>query len=170
MSSSSESAGLQTWVGVGVLLVSGVFAYGAASISSVAGYAGIGPNFLPWLVSIALLACGAGLIWQARTGGYRKMEAASGAPRGDWYALAWVSAGILANASLVTVIGFVLSCSLCFVLAVRGLRGSEGKPPGGVRATLVDAVTGLLIAAPVYWMFTKALSINLPGLTASGWL
>ena len=31
-------------------------------------------------------------------------------------------------------------------------------------------VTGLMIAAPVYWMFTKFLGINLPGLTESGWL
>jgi len=28
----------------------------------------------------------------------------------------------------------------------------------------------LLIAAPVYWAFTKFLGINLPGLTQSGWL
>jgi putative tricarboxylic transport membrane protein len=35
---------------------------------------------------------------------------------------------------------------------------------------LSDSVTGLLIAAPVYWMFTQFLAINLPGLTQSGWL
>jgi putative tricarboxylic transport membrane protein len=28
----------------------------------------------------------------------------------------------------------------------------------------------LLIAAPVYWLFSKLLSINLPGLTQTGWL
>ena len=170
MNSSSESGTLQTLIGVGALLVAAVFAWGAMSISSVAGYAGIGPNFLPWVVAIALMLCGLALIWEARSGGYRKMEVGSGAPRGDWYALAWVSAGVLANAWLVTVLGFVLSCSLCFVLAVRGLRGSEGKAPGNLRMTLLDAVTGLLIAAPVYWMFTKLLSINLPGLTGTGWL
>jgi hypothetical protein len=41
--------------------------------------------------------------------------------------MAWVSAGVLANAALITVIGFILSCTLCFMLAVRGLRLSEGK-------------------------------------------
>jgi putative tricarboxylic transport membrane protein len=35
---------------------------------------------------------------------------------------------------------------------------------------LSDSVIGLLIAAPVYWMFTQFLAINLPGLTQSGWL
>ena len=59
---------------------------------------------------------------------------------------------------------------MCFVLAVRGLRSSEGRPAGDVRKTLVDVITGLLIALPVYWLFTKVLSINLPGLTGTGWL
>lgn len=160
----------QTLIGVGALLVGGMLAFGATDIPSASGYAGVGPNFLPWLVAIVLLLCGALLLWHARRGGWRDMEEPSGAPRGDWVALAWVAAGVLANAALVTRIGFVLSCALCFVLAVRGLRGAEGRPAGGPRQTLIDAVTGLLIAAPVFWMFTKLLAINLPGITASGWL
>jgi len=160
----------QTLIGVGALGVSGVLAYGATSIPSAAGYAGVGPNFLPWVVAGVLLLCGVWLVWEARTGGYRELEAPSGAAHGDWVALAWVSAGVLANAALVTRIGFVLSCALCFVLAVRGLRGSEGRHPGGPRQTVIDSATGLVIAAPVFWMFTKLLAINLPGLTSSGWL
>ena len=66
-------------------------------------------------------------------------------------------------------IGFILSCALCFVLAARGLRMAAGED-GGPRSWLTDAFTGLLIASPVYWMFTKFLAINLPGLTQSGWL
>jgi putative tricarboxylic transport membrane protein len=152
------------------VLVAAVLAYGALSISSSAGYAGVGPNFLPWLVSAAMLVCGVWLIWEARTGGFRELEEPSGAATGDWTALAWVSAGVLGNAALITRIGFVLSCALCFVLAVRGLRISEGRAAGAVRQTLVDAATGMLIAAPVFWMFSKVLAINLPGLTSSGWL
>jgi putative tricarboxylic transport membrane protein len=34
----------------------------------------------------------------------------------------------------------------------------------------VDLVTGLAISAPVFWTFTQFLAINLPGLTATGWL
>jgi putative tricarboxylic transport membrane protein len=98
------------------------------------------------------------------------MDAPSGAPRGDWHALAWVSAGVLLNATLITTIGFILSCALCFTLAVRGLRASEGKPAGNLRQTVMDAVTGMLIAAPVYWLFTKLLAVNLPGLSSTGWI
>ncbi|MDP3706475.1 MAG: tripartite tricarboxylate transporter TctB family protein [Polaromonas sp.] len=160
----------QTLIGAGAVLIAAVLAYGALSISSNAGYAGVGPNFLPWLVSAAMLVCGAWLIWEARSGGFRELETPSGAATGDWPALAWVSAGVLGNAALITRIGFVLSCALCFVLAVRGLRISEGRAAGSVRQTLIDAVTGMLIAAPVFWMFSKVLAINLPGLTSSGWL
>lgn len=160
----------QSLVGVGVLLVGAVMAYGAAFISAEAGYAGVGPNALPWLVSMVLMVCGGWLVWEARSGGYREMDVPSGAARGDWHAVAWVVAGIVANASLITTIGFILSCGLCFALAVRGLRVAEGKAGGGMRRSLIDLATGVAISAPVFWMFTKLLAINLPGLTASGWL
>jgi len=84
--------------------------------------------------------------------------------------MAWVSAGVLGNAALITTIGFILSCALCYVLAVRGLRISEGKAGGGLMQVVRDVVTGMLIAAPTYWLFTKVLAVSLPGLTATGWI
>lgn len=159
----------QTLIGAGVLALAALLAFGAVGISSEAGYSGVGPNFMPWAVAVVLALCGAWLLYHARSGGFRDAEEPSGAERGDWGPFAWVSAGLVANALLITHIGFILSCTLCFVLAARGLRRSEGRP-----ATLAvlgrDTLMGLAIAAPVYWMFTKLLSINLPGLTATGWL
>jgi putative tricarboxylic transport membrane protein len=169
MSSTPSTAG-QTLVGAGVLAIGAVMAYGATFIPSDAGYAGVGPNALPWLVAVVLMICGAWLVWEARTGGYREMEAPSGAERGDWRAVAWVVAGVVANAGLITTLGFILACALCFALAVRGLRLAEGRAGGGPRRSLADLATGIAIAAPVYWVFGKLLAINLPGLTGSGWL
>jgi putative tricarboxylic transport membrane protein len=160
----------QTLIGAGVLLLAVALAVGAWFIPSTAGYAGVGPDFLPWVVAGALGLCGLMLVAHARTGGWRQMEGIPGGERGDWPALLWVSAGVLANAALITTLGFILSCTLCFMLAVRGLRAAEGKPHGGARGLLKDAVTGFLIAAPAFWLFTKVLAITLPGLTASGWL
>jgi putative tricarboxylic transport membrane protein len=170
MSEPQSSSFHETLIGAGALVVAGVMAFGALKIPSAAGYAGVGPNFLPWVVSGELAICGGWLLWEARTGGYREMEPPSGAAKGDWRSLAWVSAGVLLNAALITVIGFILSCALCFVLAVRGLRASEGRPAGDLRQTVIDAATGLSISAPVFWMFTKLLAINLPGVTGSGWI
>lgn len=160
----------QTLVGVGTLLIGFVMAIGAMGIPSDAGYAGVGPNALPWLVAAALMACGLWLIREALTGGFQQMETPSGAGQADWASGAWVVAAVIANAALITAIGFVLACTLCFVLAVRGLRLAEGKAGGGARQLLLDAATGVLIAAPVFWLFTKLLAINLPGLTAGGWI
>lgn len=159
-----------TLIALGALAVAGVLGWGAMAIPSDAGYAGVGPNFLPWVVAVALALCGAVLLWHALQGGFRDMDPPSGAERGDWTALAWVSAGVLANAALIERAGFVLSCALCYVLAVRGLRLAEGRAGGGLRRVLVDAVTGVVIAAPVFWLFTKLLAVNLPGVTGTGWL
>jgi putative tricarboxylic transport membrane protein len=163
-------SGQQVFIGLGVIGVAAVVAAGAWSIPGAAGYAGVGPNFLPWVVAAALFLCGALLVAQALNGGFRDMEEPSGAERGDWPAFAWVAAGVVANAALITTLGFVLSCALCFALAVRGLRQSEGRPAGALRQTVVDVLTGLAIAAPVYGLFRFLLAINLPALTASGWI
>ena len=50
------------------------------------------------------------------------------------------------------------------------LRGAEGRPAGGLAQSAIDLGTGLAIALPVYWLFTKLLAINLPGLTGTGWI
>ena len=160
---------LQTIVASGVLLLGLALAGGAVSIPSAAGYGGVGPNFLPWVVSGALIVCGAFMVWESRTGGFRAMgEPDDISP--CWSGFAWVSAGLLVNAALITTIGFILSCTLCFVLAVQGLRSADGtanfKPAVLAKNTLI----GMAIAAPVYWMFTQFLAINLPGLTSTGWL
>jgi putative tricarboxylic transport membrane protein len=160
----------QTLIGAGTFGLAVVMAVGAAQISSDAGYGGIGPNFVPWVVAVMLALCGAFLMWEALSGGFREMEEPSGSARGYWPGFAWVSAGMLLNALLITKIGFILSCMLCFVLAVRGYKASQGTPDFRPAAFLKDALIGLAIAAPVYWMFTKLLGINLPGLTGTGWL
>ena len=55
------------------------------------------------------------------------------------------------NAALITTIGFILSCALCFVLAVRGFKSAEGRldlepaRPGGRRGDrLRDRRAGVL--------------------------
>ena len=163
----------QALTGGAVFVLGALLAWGASGIPSDAGYAGVGPNFLPWLVSGALMVLGGLLLLQALRGGWEAVEAPSGAEAGDWRALAWMVAGVLANASLITTVGFTGSCALCFVLAVRGLRLSEGKAllggPGWLQAAR-DLLLGVAIAWPVFLVFTKLLNISLPGLTQSGWL
>ena len=160
----------QTLIGAGVLLLGLGLAAGAVSIPSAAGYGGVGPNFLPWLIALMLLLCGAFIVWEARSGGFRSLDEPGGAAQGYWPGFIWVSAGLLANAALITSIGFIFSCTLCFVLAVQGLRGAEGRADRRPVAWLKDVLIGLAISAPVYWTFTQFLAINLPGISSTGWL
>lgn len=167
---SSRSTGLQTVVGTGILLLGCLLAWGATSISSEAGYGGVGPNFFPWVVAVVLVICGVLAIIHARTGGFRDLEDGSGDERAHWKGFIWVSAALLLNALLITTLGFILSCALCFVLAVRGFKSSEGTLDMSPKAWIKDLFIGVAVAAPVYWMFTQLLAINLPGLTNTGWL
>jgi len=160
----------QLAIGVGTLLAGIAIDLGAIGISSEAGYSGVGPNFLPWVVGSMLALCGLFLVREVLTGGFRNLEEPSGAATGHWPGFAWVTAGILLNAALITTIGFILSCALCFVLAVRGFKSAEGRLDLGPRAWAIDAAIGFAIAAPVYWMFSQLLGINLPGLTSTGWI
>ena len=170
VASNLQATRMQTVVAVGVLLTAAALALGAIDIPSNAGYSGVGPNFLPWLVAGVLALCGGVLLWEARSGGFRAMEEPNGAARADKPAFVWVSAGLLLNAALITTVGFILSCTLCYALAVQGLRRAAGQDAGTARTWAVDGVTGVLISAPVYWTFTQFLAINLPGLTQTGWL
>ncbi len=169
--SSPKSSNTQTLIGCGILVLGAAMAVGATLIPSEAGYSGVGPNFLPGLVSAVLMICGVLAFLGTRKGGFRNLEEAPGAERGFWSGFAWMSAGLLSNAALITTIGFILSCTLCFALAVRGLRTAEVDKVGfDVKQFIKDLLIGAAIAAPVYWMFTKLLAINLPGLTTTGWI
>ena len=159
----------QAAVGVGVTALGMALAWGALGISSQAGYGGVGPNFLPWLVALALTGCGVFIVREALTGGFWDMTPPSGSDRAWWPGLVWVSSGLLVNAALIERAGFIVSCAMCYLLAAQGLRRASGQPLG-MRAWVSDAVAGVLIAAPVFWMFTQFLAIKLPGLTATGWL
>ena len=157
-------------IGAGALVLGVVLAIGAVQFPAEVGYAGVGPNFLPGVIAAALLLCGAGLVREALTGGYREMEEPSGAATGYWPGFAWVSVAILLNAALINSLGFILSCTLCYALAVRGFKTSQGVDERGLGGWLMNACIGFAIAAPVFWMFTKLLDISLPGLTSTGWI
>ncbi len=166
----NRGKGWEAAVGAGVLLLGLALGAGAWVVPSAAGYGGVGPNFLPWVVSVGLAACGAMILREALTGGFRERDAPDGSARAWWPGLAWITAALLANAALITRIGFILACTVCYLLAVQGLRRAAGQAAARPASLLADLATGVLIAAPVYWLFTQFLGLSLPGLTDTGWL
>ena len=159
----------QRAIGAGALLIAAGLAIGAVQIHGAAGYAGVGPAFLPWVIAGAFALCGVLLLLQASSGGYRHMPAPPKHPP-YWAGMAWVSSGLLVNAALITHAGFIPSCALLFMLAARGFKQSMGIARPGVAGFVHDLLIGAVISAPVYWLFTKVLGLTLPGLTSSGWI
>lgn len=154
-------------IGAGILLIALLLAIGATQISSDAGYAGAGPNFLPWVVSAAMAILGISLIVSALRAGDDIVEMPEFPPR--WRAMAWVSLGLLLNAALIEHIGFIASCAVLFSLAARGFRiGANQTPTFAMLAK--DVVIGGLISAPVFWLFTKILGVTLPSIVSGGWI
>lgn len=169
--SAIPSARWQAAVGVGVVLLAAGMAVGASQIAGDAGYGGVGPSFVPWLCAAVLAVCGCWLVWEALTGGYRKAGEPGGSAQADVGPFVWVSAGLLLNAGLIEQLGFIVGGTLCFTLAVQGLRRAQGQLNTlSGKGLLKDVAVGAAIAAPVFWAFTQFLAINLPGLTETGWL
>lgn len=173
----SPSQKRQALVSVVVLLVGIAMVISAQSISSDAGYGGVGPNFLPTVVGCGLSLIGVLLLREVFTGGYRQLEEAPASESPYWVGFYWLTAGILINAFSITTIGFTLSCAICFMFAVQGLRRSflnqeqrQSQAVLSVKKNITDLLIGIAIAWPVYLMFTKLLAINLPGLTSTGWI
>lgn len=144
-----------------VALSLGVLALGAgaaavtATLPGEGGYAGIGPNFIPAVVSAGLLLLGAWLTFEAFSGGWRQRE-----PHAGSFAAApflWVSAGLFAHMLLIGNAGFVIAGTALFVLVARGF---------GSRATLRNLLIGAALSLGVYLFFVKLLNVGLP----AGWL
>jgi putative tricarboxylic transport membrane protein len=141
-----------------VVLALGVaLAAGTALLPGEGGYSGIGPNFMPAMVSAGTIIVGAWLLAEALAGGWRNRSPENAAERGEHRlekaAFAWVSAGLLAQMALIVPAGFVVSATVLFVFVARGF---------GSQRWLRDAGVGLGLALVVYLFFTRALSVNLP--------
>ena len=144
-----------------VALSAGVLGLGIAAAAVTAtlpaegGYARIGPNFVPALVSAGLILLGAWLLREALAGGWRHAPAHpqtfQPAP------FAWVSAGLFAHMALVAWAGFVLAGTVLFVLVARGF---------GSRRLLRDLAVGIALALGVFLFFTQVLNVALP----AGWM
>lgn len=142
---------------IAVLALGIALGVGTAMLPGEGGYAGVGPNFMPAMVSAGTIVVGAWLLVEALAGGWRNRSPESAQERGEHAfgkaAFAWVSAGLLAQMALVTQAGFVVSATILFVCVARGF-GSD--------RWIRDGAVALALALVVYVFFTRALSVNLP--------
>jgi putative tricarboxylic transport membrane protein len=144
-----------------IALSLGVLALGAAAAAVTAtlpgegGYAGIGPNFIPAVVSAGLLLLGGWLTFEAFSGGWRQRGEQTGSFAAGPFL--WVSAGLFAHMLLIGSAGFVIAGTALFVCVARGFGST--KP-------IRDLLIGAALSLGVFVFFVKLLNVNLP----AGWL
>lgn len=138
-----------------LLMLAVVYGVGAYLLPPETGYAGVGPRFAPTVVALLLAVVGGVVAWQVATGGLRNFSDPTEGLSPDVRGGLWVVAGVLAHATLITRIGFVLGAVVLFTCVARGF---------GSRKPLRDAAIGAAITLPVFWLFTQVLDLSLPSL------
>ncbi|WP_397444069.1 tripartite tricarboxylate transporter TctB family protein [Pseudomonas chlororaphis] len=158
----------QLAIGLGLIAISLVLVIGALRFPPEMGFVILGAHVYPCAVGAFLGAVGLLLSYQACTGGFREL-AASGddsddsddsAQPGGRLGAAWVTAGLVAIAVLISLIGFVLAAGLLFACSARGF---------GSRRPLRDLAIGIALTLPIYWLFNAGLGVALPPLV-NAWI
>jgi putative tricarboxylic transport membrane protein len=144
----------QVAVAAGVAAIGAAVLWGSFYLPTSGGYAQVGPGVMPRVVGTVILLLGGLLLREALTGGFRGVdeEAEVHLPM-DWVAFAWVSGGIIAYGVLVEPLGFIFASTILFVMVARGFNS---------RRWLMNAITGLILAAFVFAIFNYGLGLTLP--------
>ena len=148
-----------------IALAAGVLGLGAfaavvtARLPGEGGYAGIGPNFIPAVVSGGLLVTGAWLLWEALAGGWRDRGEPEAGAEHPFHtgAFWWITGGLFAHMALIGWAGFVVAGTVLFPCVARGF---------GSTRPVRDAAIGFVLSLAVFAFFVKLLNVNLP----AGWL
>jgi putative tricarboxylic transport membrane protein len=148
-------------ISAGVLLLGIVATIVAWRLPEAGGYARVGPNVVPKIVSAGIVLLGIWLLAETFTGGYRSRVPDEPGERGEhaflFEAFLWVSAGLVAQMLLIGHAGFVIAGAVLFACVARGF---------GSTRWLRDAISGLVLAVLVFLFFVRFLNVNLP----AGWL
>ncbi|AWM91945.1 tripartite tricarboxylate transporter TctB [Pseudomonas sp. 31-12] len=155
---------VQLAIGLGVVAISAVLALGAYGFPEEMGFVILGAHVYPYALAVFLGVVGVLLCFQAVTGGFRELadhddESAKALPGGKLGA-GWVTAGLVAVAMLINLIGFVLAAGLLFACSARGF---------GSRRPVRDLAIGIALTLPIYWLFNAGLGVSLPPLI-NAWL
>jgi putative tricarboxylic transport membrane protein len=158
---STRGGRVELVLSLGVLAL-GIFATVVAfQLPEAGGYARIGPNFVPKVVSAGLMVLGAWLLVEVFTGGWRERVPDDPAERGEHAfhvgAFAWVSAGLFAQMLLINTAGFVIAAMVLYALVARGFGSGRWARDGAI---------GLVLGVAVFLFFVRFLNVNLP----AGWL
>lgn len=129
--------------GLGALLL-----WESGRIPDKAGYAGVGPGDVPWLVGIGLLGLAVWTLIAGLTG--RVTEAP---PAQEKAPVLWILAGLGLQLVLLKPLGFTIACGVLFACTATAF---------GKRNPMLTVPVGLVFAFCVYAVFDRILQLKLP--------
>jgi putative tricarboxylic transport membrane protein len=149
-----RAPGGQLAVAAGVVALGVLILWGSFHLPTGGGYAQVGPGVVPRAVGIVTLVLGAFLVREALMGGFLGVDEDEQAKLPmDWLSFAWVSGGIIAYGLLIELAGFIVSSTILFLMVARGFNS---------RRWLLNAVTGVVLAAIILAIFNYGLGLTLP--------
>jgi putative tricarboxylic transport membrane protein len=125
----------------------------AAAIPVSPLYGQVGPKAVPYVIAVALVALGIGLLLVALRGGWSQdIEELEGAPPINLRALGYLMAGLLANLVLIVPFGFTVAATVQFPLVAAAF---------GSRAWARNIAIAFVVALGAYALFVKLLGVNI---------
>jgi len=146
----------ELFLGFALVLLGILILAGTLSITVAPAYSRVGPRVFPVVVAAGMIVLG---ILYA-------IESWKGAqtPAADHAVSLWpimlISGGIILDALLMPILGFILSSTILFVLVAVGF---------GSRRYLRDGLVGLALSAVAYVTFVYGLRLKLPAGSFAGW-
>lgn len=139
-------------VGLGVLAMAGIIAYGVTAIPVSPLYARVGATVFPWIATAGLAALGAALVLVGLRGGWsRTLEDRPTDPFNP-VAFGLMLGGLAVNAALIDTVGFVFASTAQFVLVCACF---------GSRAHLRNLGIGLAVTLGSFLLFDRLLGVNI---------
>ncbi len=137
-------------IALGLLAAAAVVFWQTWQIPVSSLYSQVGPTVFPTIVAAGLALLAMLALMQALRGGWQPEEEKEVAV--DWHAVGFVAAGLLANVTLIGLLGFTAASTLLFTLVAYGF---------GSRQLLRNAGLGFTLALAAYFGFAKALGVNI---------
>lgn len=134
-------------IAVALFALAVLVAWDASRLGAGGAYARIGPQTIPYVIAICLAGLAGWTVLAAYRGDFPEREPQDKAP------VLWIVGGLVAQMVLIKFVGFAIATGILFGLTARGF---------GARKLWLSIPAGIVIAAVVWLIFARGLSLTLP--------
>lgn len=134
-------------IAAGLLALALLVAWDASRLGSGGAYARIGPQTIPYVIALCLGGLAVWTVIEAWRGDFPERDRQEAAP------VLWIVGGLVLQMLLIKFTGFSIATGILFAMTARGL-GRVSLP--------LALLSGVLIAAFVWFIFARLLQLTLP--------